>query len=168
MRTSLTAAAISVVALMATGVLGQASADPVAPAGQRNITVNGSAAKTVATNAGEGVRNGAYEAALRAALDQANGRARLVADKLGATLGQVYSVVEQSQQDIFSCGVTALAKPNQSDGGKGTPTAMPRRPKQKHHTPRPRSAHSVAGGDAPVPPQDCQQYANVSVTYQIS
>lgn len=140
-RTWLAALAISIAAMTAAGVLGVAGADPVGPGTQRSITVNGAGSKAIAKDASSAQRAAAYDEALGAALDQARARAELMARKLGVSVGQVVTAAEQSQEDPYPCGgVMPLAEKRRS---------------------RPARRAAVS------PPQECREYASVSVTYLI-
>jgi len=160
MRTWLAALVISIVALAAAGALGTAGADPVAPAGQRSITVNGTGSKALPDAATSADRDAAYEAALGAALDQAQATAQLVARKLGASLGQVYSVAEQSQEDVYPCGeVIAFARP----GARFAPT--PSAPAPRRSGKAPQRPHARPARPRIATQAQCREDASVSVTY---
>jgi len=164
MRTWLGAVVVSAVALMVAGVLGVAGADPVAPGGQRAITINGVGSKVLRADASDADRDAAYQAALRAAVDQAQARAQFVAQRLGVTLGPVSSAVEQSQEDLYPCGKIV---PHARRGEAG-PAA--RQPAHGKPTPARPSAHrrsTKVARDAHPAGQECRQYASVSVTFLI-
>lgn len=157
------------------------SASPALAAPSAGITVNGSAQTTVSSDAAAKDLLAAYNGLFGPAIDDAHGKAALVAAKLGVTLGAVTAVEERSDSAYLGCGY-AIA-----DGGKGgppvpvPPVAKPAGKPAKHGThkkhkkPRKPRAKSrsvmmpVPGGVGTTTPPtySCPVQLQVSVTYAI-
>ncbi len=101
MRILLTAAAVSVGALTAVGVLGVAGAEttttvttPVASAPLRTVSVQGVASAPVAPEANAATATAVYRQAMASAVTDGQSKAQYLAEKAGATLGAVQSIAE--------------------------------------------------------------------------
>jgi uncharacterized protein YggE len=142
-------------ALAVTGVLGVAGAQqPAQPTtGQRLVTVNGSGATDVASDASTATRTAAYRVALGAALDDAAAKAAFVGQRSGLVLGAVQSVTEQTGSVLDGCVAVAVTQ----GVAEARPLPAVKRPRRKR-----------TGAHAAQAPDRCQAVASVTVSYAVT
>jgi hypothetical protein len=177
MRILVAAAAVSVSALIAVGVLGVAGAEttPAPPASilPRTVGAQGVANAPIAPEASAEAAIAAYRQAMASAVADGQAKARFLAEKAGATLGAAQSIQEGggyiqcpegeeyqgAQPDFgYANGGGIVAGSSISAMGRSTPRA--RRPALKRHRKK-RSAKAAAG--AP-----CTLSTQVGLAYQLS
>jgi hypothetical protein len=176
MKILVTAAAVSVGALIAVGVLGVASAETTpAPPGSilpRTVSAQGVANAPIAPEASAEAAIAAYRQALASAVADGQGKARFLAEKAGATLGAVQSLEEGggyiqcpegeeyqgAQPDFgYASGGGIVAGSSLAAPRRATPRT--RKPPVKRH--KKHSAKAAAG--AP-----CTLSTQVGLAYQLS
>jgi uncharacterized protein YggE len=167
MRRWLTAVTVAAAALVAAGIVGIAGADTAATT-QRSISVNGFGQQSPPANADRGQLAATYHAALGDALDNAQSKAQLVAQKEGVTLGAVQNVTEETDGYFLGCAyVVGLAAPATGAPAAGGTTGG-LRPSRPPRPARPKSTKPKTVKGAQVQPADCPIQASVTVTYLMS
>ncbi len=172
---------LTVAAAMSASAFGVAAASADTASPDRGITVNGAAQANLAGDATDTQAKAAYNALFGPAIDDAKGKADIVAAKLGVTLGAVTAVVERSDQSYFGC---AYAVGVANSGVPVGAVAKTPKPKAKHKKKHKKSAAkssaastTIASPPAPgttepapgpdLPPSTCPIQMQVSVTYAI-
>jgi hypothetical protein len=179
MRIVIPAAAVAVVALIAAGMLGVASAEaPTTASPPPTVSVQGVATVPIEQSASAAAATTVYRQGMAAAITDGQAKAQFLASSAGVTLGAVQSIVENGgyigctgneieylgeQPDFGSpgVGVSGVAVSpravTKAAPGAGKPTVNHAK-KKKRRTPVAKRA-SVAG---------CTLSAQVSLTYAIS
>jgi hypothetical protein len=172
----LVAAAASVAALLAVSALGVAAAEaPTGAAVARTISVEGVAVVPIASHANAATANAVYREAMAKALADGQGKAAFLAEKAGAPLGVLDSVIEdggyiecasadsnyaeyEGEQPDFGSGPRVLAAGPQSAASTGTPTTkVSHKPKVKRKRVSAKKAAATS----------CNLTAQVSLIYAI-
>jgi hypothetical protein len=187
MRILIAATAVATGGLMATGVLGVATAEttPTAPAtavaAPRIVSVQGVASEPLSSEASSATATSVYRQAMAAAVGDGQAKAQFLAEKTAAAVGPVQSVAEGGgyiqcpgeveytggQPDFgFATGGVVVAGENTS-GAAGRPVpAVGRAPvsrpkhKVKHHAKRGSARKATAG--------TCTLSTQVALVYQLS
>jgi hypothetical protein len=169
--------AVTALGLIADGLLGVAtgetSSSPAVTESTplRTVSVQGVASESIPPEASTTTAVSVYHQGLADAVSDGQGKAQLLAEKTGATLGAVQSAgegggyiqcledqeYEGAEPDFGSAGVSTV-------GALSAPAAAPvkaplRKPARRH--PRRRSAKKAAAGT-------CTLYAQVSLVYPLS
>jgi hypothetical protein len=184
MRILIAATAVATGGLMATGVLGVATAETQtapapATAAQRSVGVQGVASEPLSSEASAATATSVYRQAMAAAVSDGQAKAQFLAEKAGAALGPVQNVTEGGgyiqcpgeveytggQPDFgFATGYGVVATQNTSvAAGRAVPvTGVPPKPrhKVKHHSKRGSAKKSAAG--------TCTLSTQVALAYQLS
>lgn len=172
-------------AILVAGALGVAGADTPPASAPGGITVNGSATTTLKGSPSDADIAAAYKSQLGPAIDDARGKADVIAAKVGAAVGAVTAVVEQSGGYI-GCGYAYPVAMGDGGVAVGAPTPAPKpvtggkkpRPKPKHKPKKPKAKSATSTQVAPAPggtadsppepgPSECPVTASVTVTYAI-
>jgi hypothetical protein len=182
MRIATAAAGMAATGLVAGGVLVMAAkaetpATPVpASAPLRTVSVQGVANEPLSSAASSETATTVYRQAMAAAISDGQAKAQFLAEKAGATLGQVQSIGEgggyiecpegeeyQGGQPDFGSGASVSAGVlAPAAAGRATPTihkAPAKKPAAKHH--KRRSAKQAAA-------ESCTLSTQVSLVYQLS
>lgn len=181
MRILVTAAAVSVGALTAIGVLGVAGAEttttataPAASVLPRTVSVQGVASAPVAPEASAATATAVYRQAMASAVTDGQSKAQYLAEKAGATLGAVQSIAEgggyidcpgeeeyTGEQPDFGYasggGVVAGATVRAVEGPR---TPGTRKPAAKPHKKKKRSAKAATAAT-------CTLSTQVALSYQL-
>lgn len=165
MRRWLAVLIVAVTALSLAGVVGQASGQ-AAQATQRSITVNGSASRTLKSDATDADIRAAYRAALSDALVAARAKADFVATSESVMLGALNNITEQTDAYPGGCGYAVsnsggLARPLAPSSASTPPQAVSKQ--RRHRAPK----HPVKRAQD-TPPSSCPVGAAVTVTYLIA
>lgn len=175
MRIAITAAAATVIGLLAAGVLGVAGADttpaPVPAAQPRTVSVQGVASAPIAAEANAEAANAAYRQAMAAAIADGQSKAQFLAEKTSATLGPVQNVAEgggyiqcpgeeeyQGAQPDFGEGSSVIMAPAARELRSAAGVA-PRHAKAKHRKPKSAKKSTVA---------DCAVWTHLALSYQLN
>jgi uncharacterized protein YggE len=166
------------VALIAASLLGVAGAEttttatPIPSAPTRTVSVQGVGSVSLEPTASAAAATTAYRSAMAAAIGDGQSKAQFLAEKAGASLGQVQSIGEGSGS--IQCPGEEEYAGGQPDFGSGAPVAVApfaasvknratvrRAPAVKPHKGRRRSAHKSA-----VEP--CALSTQVALVYQLN
>jgi hypothetical protein len=180
MRALIPATAVTVIALIAAGMLGVASAEaPTAASPPPTVSVQGVAIEPIEQSASSATATTVYRQGMAAAVTDGQTKAQFLASSAGVTLGAVQSIVENGgyigctgneveylgeQPDFGSPGV-------ESYGGE---VSVPRVAGAvvTHGTSKPAVKHAKTKKKAPVAKRasaaGCTLTAQVSLTYAIS
>jgi hypothetical protein len=179
MRIVIAVVAVTALGLIADGLLGVATGETsTSPAvvqapPLRTVSVQGVASEPIPTEASSATAISIYHQGLAAAVSDGQGKAQLLAEKTGATLGPVQGVGEGggdiecsegseyqgAQPDFGSSGVSTVLGTAVAPAAASRPAPAVRKPASKHH--RRHSAKKSAGAA-------CTLYAQVSLVYQLS
>jgi hypothetical protein len=177
MRIVIAVVAVTALGLIADGVLGVATGEtsttPVvtASAPPRTVGVQGVASEAIPSEASAATAVSIYHQGLADAVSDGQGKAQLLAEKTGATLGPIQSAgegggyiqcpegqeYEGTQPDFGSSGIAAYGASNASAVAPRAPAL--RKPARRH--PKRGSAKKSAAGT-------CTLYAQVSLVYLLS
>jgi hypothetical protein len=179
-RVLIPAAGVAVIALVAAGTLGVASAEaPTTASPPPTVSVQGVAVEPIEQSASAAIATTVYRQGMAAAITDGQAKAQFLASSAGVTLGAVQSIVENGgyigctgneveylgeQPDFGSPGVGvspgAVSVPRVAATATpgGSKPAVKHAKKKKHKSPVAKRA-SVAG---------CTLTAQVSLTYAIS
>lgn len=147
------------------------SGTALAAVGQQ-ISVNGTGGATVPDGATNGQQQAAYDEALTVAIGDAQTKAKMVAQQLSLTLGEVQNFTEQSDDYLGYCGVGFLPgvaasgvsgsanAPAAAGSTSGQLTPIPAKPR-KHKSKK--KAHKAQESGS-----TCQIEAEVTVIYSAS
>jgi hypothetical protein len=139
----------------------------------RAVSVQGTASESIPQEADAATADSVYHQGLADAVSDGQGKAQLLAEKTGATLGPVQSIGEGggsiecpegqeyqgAQPDFGSPGVSGIVAPvNAPAAAVGSHPAV-RKPASKHH-----ARHSAKKASAVA----CTLYAQVSLVYQLT
>ena len=161
MKRWLGAVAVAAAGLIAAGVLGVAGADEHSPK-ERSLVVGGNATRAVTDRASVAAQDGEYKTALRDAVDDARGKATLLAERAGVGLGPVIELIEQSSGDP-DCEEQEEASdraPSGASGRAAAPGTTAAGPPPRRRRPPSRARAAAA--------RRCYIDATVTVVYRIS
>lgn len=182
MRIAIAAAGMAATGLVAAGVLVMAaeaettttSTTPPASAPLRTVSVQGVASEPLDSTASAEAATAVYRQAMAAAIGDGQAKARFLAEKAGATVGQVQSVGEgggyiqcpegeeyQGAQPDFGSGAPVFAGAVSAPAvGRATPTLH----KAKKAPAKHRKRHSAKKAAA----ESCTLSTQVALVYQLS
>lgn len=175
MRVVVIAVAIAAAGLLAAGILGVAGAEtPPAPAPAtmpRTVSVEGVAGVPVPSEASAEAANAAYRQAMAAAIADGQSKAQFLAEKSGATLGQVQSVAEGG--GYIQCPGELEYQGAQPDFGQGAPvisagSVAAATPRAVLHPPRASPKHRKRRKARKATAQTCTLSTQVALVYALS
>jgi uncharacterized protein YggE len=147
------------------------SASALAATGQQ-ITVNGAGSASVPSGASIAQQQSAYDAALAAAITDAQTKARAVAQQLALTLGTVQSFTEDSYDYLGYCGFSVFE--GAASVGSAAPAAAPTSriggsnvtpiPAKAHH----HKKHKHKAKKASSEENTCEVQAEATIAYNAS
>jgi hypothetical protein len=179
MRSAITATVAVAACLVATGMLGEASAEaPTSAAPTPTVSVDGVAQTPVAQDANAASADAAYRQAMAAAEADGQSKAEFLAGKASVALGAVQSIVEgggsiacsggesesgyveyEGEQPDFGSRVVTTVAPEEASGVARAPGV--RKPQAKRSKKKKPTAHKSGA-------TSCMLSAEVSLTYAIS
>ncbi len=175
------AAAVTVVALIAVGMLGVASAEaPTATSPPPTVSVQGVATEPIEQSASSATATAVYRQAMAAATTDGQAKAQFLASSAGVTLGAVQSIVENGgyigctgeeveysgeQPDFGSPGLGTSGGVVSVPRVAGAATPVAGKPAVKHAG---RKKHKKAPVAKRASATGCTLNAQVSLTYAIS
>ncbi len=183
MRIVMAAALATMIALVAVGMLGVASAEaPTTSAPPPTVSVQGVATEPIEQGANAATATAVYRQGMADAISDGQAKAQFLASKAGVTLGAVQSIVEDGgyiectggegyegysgeQPDFGSSsrGVAVAPAVSAPRAVAKTPTSKAHKPvvqhgKKKHKSPTAKRASAIG----------CRLYAQVSLVYTLS
>jgi len=178
MRSAITATVAVAACLVATGMLGEASAEaPTSAAPAPTVSVDGVAQAPVAQGANAASADAAYRQAMAAAEADGQSKAEFLAGKASVALGAVQSIVEgggsiactggesesgyaeyEGEQPDFGSRVVTAVAPEASGVARAPSVRKPQAKRSKKKKPTAHKAGAVS----------CMLSAEVSLTYAIS
>lgn len=137
-----------------------------AAATEHQITVNGTGGAVVPDGATNAQQQAAYDRALAAAITDAQNKAKMVAQQLSMSLGQVQSFTEESDDYLGYCGVgfapvAAGVAPKAASGTSGNLTPIP----SKHKRDRKKNGKQAFIAQEETEEEPCEIQADVTVVY---
>ena len=172
MRSAIAATLVVTAGLIAASMLGVATAEAPTVPPQRTVSVEGVATEPIAQEASAAVATAVYRQGMADAVADGQGKAQLLAGKVGATLGPAQSVVEGGGYiKCAGAGESNEYKGEQPDfGSPGTPISATRvnagtaRPKPRKPTVR----HGKSPAAKKATALTCTLSTQVALVYPLS